>query len=119
MIFEFSNDIVPILLSFSFCFSIITFHLMNGLAKETFVSHRELTNSNLDLLTWSTLDQTEVLEEIGQVQTFITRIIKRKEAPEDDADYTFFPYNHQSFYNQGGQKWEKHLYSTSLKGIAF
>ncbi|MFA9556359.1 hypothetical protein ACERII_03490 [Evansella sp. AB-rgal1] len=117
MIFEFSNDVVPILLSFSVCISILTFHLCNLMLKDTFVKHRCMSNGKLQVIHGDSLQESAVYEERGQQLTFITRIVKRKEAPEDDADYFLLVLKHLSLTTQGGQSWKTNLYSNSLKNM--
>ncbi|MCD8509426.1 MAG: hypothetical protein LRY73_05770 [Bacillus sp. (in: Bacteria)] len=119
MIFEFSNDLVPILFSMSIVLTIIAAQLVDGMAKDYTVSRRHRVNNSLQAVTAVSTTETEVTEELVEKQNFLTRIVKRKEAPEDDADYFFSSKAIITDRYRGGQQWKTNLYSTSLKGMVF
>ncbi|WP_217587992.1 hypothetical protein [Lentibacillus saliphilus] len=50
-----------------------------------------------------------------EIQTWLTHIFKRIDAPDDDADGHTSSYFNDMNNIRGGQTWKKHLYSHSLK----
>lgn len=57
---------------------------------------------------------------VGQTQAFITKIIKRKEAPEDDSDYVYSLRKESTMNdNRGGKRWKIELYSPFLNDTAW
>ncbi|ADU32409.1 hypothetical protein [Evansella cellulosilytica] len=119
MIFEFSNDLVPILLSISVYVTILAAHTANLLANEHVVKQRFMANDTLQKVQWQACFHSEVPLDIVERNQFITRIVKRKEAPEDDADYFFSSKIATTETIRGGQRWKTNLYSSSLKGTVF
>ncbi|MBU9719968.1 MULTISPECIES: hypothetical protein [Bacillaceae] len=91
MIFEFSNDLVPILVSISLYLTVFAAHLMNSLAKEYVVQHRYRSNQDIQTALFEAMSEDQSTEGMEQRQSFITRIVKRKEAPEDDGEYQLSP----------------------------
>nr|WP_090890544.1 hypothetical protein [Evansella caseinilytica] len=121
MIFEFSNDLVPILLTTGLYLTFIAVHLINGITKEFVVKRRSITNDHLHSFHISVSSDQLVLNEFVEKQSFLTRIVKRKEAPEDDADYPLSSLYYKICIKRGGQQWkaQSNLYSTSLNDTAF
>ncbi|MBU9710448.1 hypothetical protein [Evansella tamaricis] len=118
MIFEVSNDLVPILLSVSLYISFIAVHVMSSMTKEYVVRHRYLTNREIQSSLFLISTEDSFSEKLEEKQSFITRIIKRKEAPEDDGEYHFSSMKqHENENTRGGKHlWSRRniLYSPSL-----
>ncbi|MDQ0256943.1 hypothetical protein J2S74_004388 [Evansella vedderi] len=119
MFFELSNDLVPIILSMSLYLTVLGLQLVNGMAQDYAMSRRSIANESLRTIEVNSSNEEEATEEMGQKQNFITRIVKRKEAPEDDSDYLFSSIKMDFDRKRGGQRWKINLYSTSLKGMVF
>lgn len=121
MIFEIWNDIVPILFSLSFYVAFITAHIINGIVVDYAVQHKSwVKDSSVSIKLKSAADRL-ITDNLEEQQSFITRITKRKEAPEDDADYQAFSLNSMSFLIRGGKLklWKTNLYSLSLRNMAY
>ena len=118
MLFEISNDIVPVLLSMSVYFSVFALHLTLLMIKEHIAQQGYSENKRLYDLQSGTSQQEDTSLLVGETQRFITRITKRKEAPEDDSDYVYSLGNKYTMDNRGGIRWKTALYSPFLNGTA-
>ena len=119
MIFEIWNDFVPLLLFVGLYVAFITAHIINGIAKDYVVRSRNWTQDTMAAVRMKSASDTLLLECFEEKLNFITRVMKRKEAPEDDADYNHSSILRLSFKNRGGEQWKINLYSLSIKDSAF
>ncbi|MBM7095459.1 MULTISPECIES: hypothetical protein [Alteribacter] len=90
MFLEHYHDLVPILISISILVALAGAQWVNYLSHDCMVRNRHMANSRIRSLQRARLDDDEAVESKEERQSFITRIVKRKEAPEDDADYFSF-----------------------------
>lgn len=117
MMFEFSQDLIPVLLSISLYMTFAGAHLIQYMAHESSLAHRSMTQKQLH--SWRNLMVPENMLEDYHIdrQAWITRIMKRKEGPEDDSDNSSFS-NLELTQLRGGFMWEKNLYLPSFRNIA-
>ena len=121
MIFELWNDIVPILFSISIYVAFLTAHIINGIVTEHTVKHRSWMNDSSAAIKLKYAAGQLITVNSEEQQSFITRITKRKEAPEDDSDYDYSSIFTMSFIKRGGEitTWKTTLYSQPLKNMVF
>ena len=119
MIFELWNDFVPLLFFVGLYVAFVTAHIINGIAKDYIVRRRNWTQDNMAAVRMKSASATLLLECFEEKLNFITRVVKRKEAPEDDADYVNSSIFILRLKIRGGKQWKTDLYSHSLKGMAF
>src|SRR5690554_1449078 len=105
MLFEMSNDIVPVLLSISVYLTFVTIHLALIMMKGQIVRGRILSNEKPCYIESAKVVQEETDLLVGETQRFITRMTKRKEAPEDDSDYVYSLRNKLTMNDRGGERW--------------
>lgn len=117
MIFELTNDLVPILLAFSLYLTVAGAHLANSMIREYCVHHRLKSERNIQAALSLSLLEHDTTKDVLQQLSFLTRIIKRKESPEDDGDYHFSSNSLCNVNNRGGLQWKINLYSLSLKNM--
>jgi len=117
MMFEFSQDLIPVLLTVSLYMTFAGAHLIQFMTHESSAANRSMTQKQL--YSWRNLMVPEkmILGHHIDRHAWITRIMKRKEAPEDDSDYSFFSISVLTQL-RGGFMWEKNLYSPSFLNIA-
>ncbi|WP_026691708.1 hypothetical protein [Alteribacter aurantiacus] len=90
MFLEHYHDLVPILISISILVALAGAQWVNYMSHECMIRNRHMANSRIATLDRTGMDDDDAGESIEERQSFITRIVKRKEAPEDDADYFSF-----------------------------
>ncbi|WP_096437866.1 hypothetical protein [Alteribacter populi] len=110
MFFEHYHDLVPLILSISLYVTIAGSQMINFMSNECVVRNRYMANREIHSLHLEQVPDTELIEKSEERQNWITRIVKRKEAPEDDADYFSFSLEMIEM-KRGGLIWEKHLCS--------
>ncbi len=117
IMFEFYHDLIPVLLTISLCMTFAGGHLIQFVARESSAAHRSTTEKQL--YSWRNLMVSEkmLLDHHVDRHAWITRIMKRKEGPEDDSDNLSFS-NSVTTKLRGGFMWEKNLHSPSFQNIA-
>lgn len=117
MLFEMPNDLVPVLVSISVYFTFFAIHFANVMIKQ-YVFHRRFHSSEkFHSINWNNKKLDGFVSSINETQRFITRTVKRKEAPEDDTDDIFSSKEKTTKKIRGGVQWETTQYSPLLKDI--
>lgn len=117
LLFELSNDIVPVLLWVSISFTFFAIHFANIILKD-YVSYRRYhTNDKFHPLHWSSNYLDYIPSFLIKTNRIITRTVKRKEGPEDDLDDIYSSTKKIIMRNRGGKQWRTTQYSPLLKGI--
>ncbi|MCE7793568.1 hypothetical protein K8O68_14175 [Salipaludibacillus sp. CUR1] len=116
MMFEFSQDLVPVLLTISLYMTFAGAHLIQFMSHESAAANRSLTQKQLH--SWhSRLAPSNMLLDLRVDRlSWLTRMMGRKEGPEDDGDYLSFSIDKLQTH-RGGYTWKKTLYSPDLKNI--
>ncbi|WP_416147877.1 hypothetical protein ACM26V_16740 [Salipaludibacillus sp. HK11] len=116
MMFEFSHDLIPVLITVSLYMTFAGAHLIEFMAHESSAANRSMTEKQLH--SWRNLMVPEKMLQDHHIKrhTWITRIMKRKEGPEDDSDYSSFSISVLTQL-RGGFMWEKNLYSLGFQNI--
>ncbi|WP_280771105.1 hypothetical protein [Salipaludibacillus daqingensis] len=117
MMFEFSQDLIPVLLTVSLYMTFAGAHLIQYMAHESSAANRSMTQKQLH--SWRNLNVPESMQLDHHIDrhAWITRIMKRKEGPEDDSDNLSFS-NSVITKLRGGFMWKKSLYSPNFQNIA-
>lgn len=85
MLFELQSDFLPLLFTVSVLFTYIELYVCIHFSNK-FLNEHYLDQSNQSY-SLSSISVHHVIELSKSKQAWITRIVKRKEAPEDDTDY--------------------------------
>lgn len=118
LLFEISNDIVPVLVWISVSFTFFAIHLASIVLKSHVMYRSNRQGDKLHTFQRNKSRFDDIPAFINDTNRFITAMIKRKEAPEDDLDDISSIMDEKLKRNRGGKQWRTTQFSPLLKGIA-
>ncbi|PYZ91647.1 hypothetical protein CR194_18630 [Salipaludibacillus keqinensis] len=118
MMFEFSQDLVPVLITISLYMTFAGAHLIQFMAHESSAANRSMTQKQLHSWHSQIGPENMLADQSFDRHAWITRLMGRKEGPEDDADYPSFS-KVVITKLRGGFVWRKNLYSLNVRNIAY
>lgn len=116
MMFEISQDLVPVLITISLYMTFAGAHLLQFMARESGAANRHLMHKQVEVCEQLRVSENRVMDQNVERQAWITRITKRKEGPEDDSDYSSFSKITKQPI-RGGLSWRKNLYLPAFLNI--
>ncbi|WP_147421968.1 hypothetical protein [Salipaludibacillus neizhouensis] len=118
MMFEISHDLVPALITISLYMTFAGAHLLHFMVQESGAANRHMSQKKLSVCEQLSGSENLMADHNVQRRTWITRIMKRKEGPEDDSDYLSFSNPSKQQIRGGILLWKKDLYSPVFQNIA-